>query len=82
MNFDEWRINGESYGESFSSDAFAKDTSSGIISKALRTISRVSNKLTGRDFHSAEILNVPSQVENLVHEATLIENLCQCYIGW
>jgi len=53
-----------------------------LNAKALAIINRVSNKLTGRDFKQNEVLDVPSQVERLIQQATSIENLCQCYIGW
>lgn len=38
--------------------------------------------LTGRDFSHDETLDVPTQVELLIKQATSHENLCQCYIGW
>lgn len=37
---------------------------------------------TGRDFSHDETLDVPTQVELLIKQATSHENLCQCYIGW
>eukprot|EP01105_Mastigella_eilhardi_P021948 TRINITY_DN5365_c0_g1_i1.p1 TRINITY_DN5365_c0_g1~~TRINITY_DN5365_c0_g1_i1.p1 ORF type:complete len:2426 (-),score=601.66 TRINITY_DN5365_c0_g1_i1:7080-14204(-) len=48
--------------------------------RAVSVIKRVSQKLTGRDF--GEVLDVPSQVDKLIKQATSHENLCQCYIGW
>jgi FKBP12-rapamycin complex-associated protein len=27
-------------------------------------------------------LDVPTQVDKLIQQATSIENLCQCFIGW
>lgn len=45
-------------------------------------VNRVSNKLTGRDFKPNVILDVNTQVQKLIEQATSIENLCQCYIGW
>lgn len=38
--------------------------------------------LAGRDFSHDETLDVPTQVELLIKQATSHENLCQCYIGW
>lgn len=38
--------------------------------------------LLGRDFSHDETLDVPTQVELLIKQATSHENLCQCYIGW
>ncbi|TPX38402.1 hypothetical protein SeMB42_g06762 [Synchytrium endobioticum] len=53
-----------------------------LNSRALAVITRVSNKLTGRDFKSNTTLDVPSQVQRLILQATSLENLSQLYIGW
>ncbi|KAH7139276.1 armadillo-type protein [Dendryphion nanum] len=50
--------------------------------RALQVLSRVKEKLTGRDFKPGEDLNIFSQVDRLIKEATNLENLCQHYIGW
>ncbi|XP_040182261.1 serine/threonine-protein kinase mTOR isoform X3 [Rana temporaria] len=59
--------------------------------KAIQIINRVRDKLTGsvcqfietgRDFLNEETLDVATQVELLIKQATSHENLCQCYIGW
>ena len=51
--------------------------------KAVTVISRIKDKLTGRDFlPESKVLTVPSQVQRLIEQATSHENLCQCYIGW
>lgn len=50
--------------------------------KALTIITRVRDKLTGRDFSHEETLSVRQQVDLLIQQATNNENLCQCYIGW
>lgn len=50
--------------------------------KALAIITRVREKLTGRDFSHEEVLTVQKQVNLLIQQATSNENLCQCYIGW
>jgi FKBP12-rapamycin complex-associated protein len=50
--------------------------------RALQVLSRVKEKLTGRDFKQGEELNVFAQVDRLIKEATNLENLCQHYIGW
>jgi len=50
--------------------------------RAVAAIQRVSNKLNGRDFDYDEVLDVDAQVQRLIEEATNVENLCQCYIGW
>jgi len=50
--------------------------------RAIEVITRVSKKLTGRDFSKDETLTVPNQVQRLIDQATSHENLCQCYMGW
>jgi FKBP12-rapamycin complex-associated protein len=50
--------------------------------RALQVLSRVKEKLTGRDFKPNEDLIVTAQVDRLIKEATNLENLCQHYIGW
>lgn len=50
--------------------------------RAVTIINRVTNKLTGRDFKPDRPLDVPSQVEKLILQASSYENLCQCWIGW
>jgi len=52
--------------------------------RALAIVSRVRDKLTGRDFpyETEGTLSIQRQVELLVQQATSHENLCQCYIGW
>eukprot|EP01155_Anaeramoeba_flamelloides_P032898 Anaeramoba_flamelloidesa953_77.p1 GENE.a953_77~~a953_77.p1 ORF type:complete len:672 (-),score=168.70 a953_77:7-1956(-) len=50
--------------------------------RARSIVKRIKDKLTGRDFDSKKSLDVKEQVEMLIDEATSIENLCQCYIGW
>ncbi|KAF2000099.1 ARM repeat-containing protein [Amniculicola lignicola CBS 123094] len=50
--------------------------------RALQVLSRVKEKLTGKDFGKGEELGVSSQVDGLIKEATNLENLCQHYIGW
>lgn len=49
--------------------------------RALQVLSRVKEKLTGRDFKKDNELPVDEQVEKLLSEATNLENLCQHYIG-
>ena len=51
--------------------------------KAISIVVRVRDKLKGRDFPGTEEpIDVPTQVELLIKQATSHENLCQCYIGW
>ncbi|OXG23734.1 FKBP12-rapamycin complex-associated protein [Cryptococcus neoformans Ze90-1] len=50
--------------------------------KGLQVIERVRRKLTGRDFKPDVVLDVKSQVEKLVVEATKTENLCVAFLGW
>ena len=37
--------------------------------------------ITGSEFGTGEV-DVQEQIDRLVEQATLHENLCQCYIGW
>ncbi|KAF2280167.1 phosphatidylinositol 3-kinase tor2 [Westerdykella ornata] len=60
-------------------DAEAKEVQN---ARALQVLSRVKDKLTGRDFKGAKELKHTEQVERLIKEATNLENLCQHYIGW
>lgn len=60
-------------------DAEAKEVQN---ARALQVLSRVKEKLTGKDFKPTEELNVNMQVDRLIREATNLENLCQHYIGW
>jgi FKBP12-rapamycin complex-associated protein len=53
-----------------------------LNTRALTVMNRVSNKLTGRDFKPNITLDVPLQVQRLILQATSLENLSQCYIGW
>ncbi|XP_050299177.1 serine/threonine-protein kinase Tor [Anthonomus grandis grandis] len=53
-----------------------------VSKKAVNIINRVRDKLTGKDFHSEEMLTFQKQVDLLIQQATSNENLCQCYIGW
>ena len=50
--------------------------------KAVFIINRVRDKLTGNDFTNRGVLDVKTQVELLIDQATSYENLCQGYIGW
>lgn len=50
--------------------------------RAMQVLSRVREKLTGRDFRPEEELPYIAQVDKLLIEATKLENLCQHYIGW
>lgn len=45
-------------------------------------LSRVKTKLCGRDFNPYVEISVPEQVDRLIEQATMNDNLCQCYIGW
>ncbi|KAJ7237528.1 atypical/PIKK/FRAP protein kinase [Mycena haematopus] len=50
--------------------------------QALLVYNRVQHKLTGRDFNLDIALSVEDQVDKLIHQATALENLCQCFAGW
>lgn len=43
---------------------------------------RIRNKLNGREFNTTYPLDVQTQVDKLIKQATSDENLAQCYIGW
>jgi FKBP12-rapamycin complex-associated protein len=43
---------------------------------------RYSLSCAGRDFDPEVVLNIEAQVEQLIEQATALENLCQCYFGW
>ncbi|KAG1057434.1 hypothetical protein G6F43_000742 [Rhizopus delemar] len=66
-------------------EAVANENTQGpelLNSRAVAVVNRVSNKLTGRDFNPRVTLDVPTQVDRLILQATSLENLCQCYVGW
>uniref|UniRef100_UPI00358E8336 serine/threonine-protein kinase mTOR-like n=1 Tax=Myxine glutinosa TaxID=7769 RepID=UPI00358E8336 len=64
---------------SFLGDGFVQHEA--LNKKAISIINRVRDKLTGRDFSHEETLDVPTQVDLLIKQATSHENLCQCYIA-
>lgn len=49
--------------------------------RALDVVERINSKLVGQDFKGKQ-LDVKEQVDKLILQATSIENLCQCYMGW
>ena len=49
--------------------------------RAVEVKRRIHEKLTGRDFGGDDI-DVVTQVERLIQQATANHNLAQCYIGW
>ncbi|XP_066915687.1 serine/threonine-protein kinase mTOR-like [Clytia hemisphaerica] len=49
---------------------------------ALQIVKHVRDKLTGRDFNKDEAIDVDTQVDLLIQQATSHANLCQAYIGW
>lgn len=53
-----------------------------VSKKALAIVTRVREKLTGRDFAHEDTLTVQKQVDLLIQQSTSNENLCQSYIGW
>ena len=51
--------------------------------KAIQVLTRVKDKLTGKDFvATASFVDEIKQVDLLIQQATSSENLCQCFIGW
>lgn len=50
--------------------------------RAALVLQRIVDKLTGNDIKRLQGLDVPTQVNMLIQQATSVENLCQHYIGW
>lgn len=50
--------------------------------RAALVLKRITDKLTGNDIKRLRGLDVPTQVDKLIQQATSVENLCQHYIGW
>lgn len=50
--------------------------------RAALVLKRITDKLTGNDIKRLKGLNIPTQVDKLIQQATSVENLCQHYIGW
>lgn len=50
--------------------------------RAALVLKRITDKLTGNDIKKLRELDVPTQVDKLIQQATSVENLCQHYIGW
>ena len=50
--------------------------------RAALVLKRITDKLTGNDIKRLNDLDVPTQVDKLIQQATSVENLCQHYIGW
>eukprot|EP00826_Nyctotherus_ovalis_P038572 TRINITY_DN3621_c0_g1_i10.p1 TRINITY_DN3621_c0_g1~~TRINITY_DN3621_c0_g1_i10.p1 ORF type:complete len:740 (-),score=270.65 TRINITY_DN3621_c0_g1_i10:161-2380(-) len=43
---------------------------------------RIRNKLNGKEFNTTYPVDIQTQVDKLIKQATSDENLAQCYIGW
>lgn len=50
--------------------------------RAAFVLNRINDKLIGNDFKRFKDLDVKTQVDKLIQQATSVENLCQHYIGW
>ncbi|OMJ18872.1 Phosphatidylinositol 3-kinase tor2 [Smittium culicis] len=50
--------------------------------KATDLMDRIEKKLDGLEFNTKESIDICSHVERLVEQATSLENLCRCFIGW
>ncbi|KAM0752153.1 FAT-domain-containing protein [Meredithblackwellia eburnea MCA 4105] len=61
---------------------FDEDAVDQINTRAVQVVERVQQKLTGRDFKPTVVLNVTDQVAKLIEQASSLENLSQCFIGW
>eukprot|EP00667_Euglena_gracilis_P000062 EG_transcript_62 len=61
-----------------------------VNQRAYSVIKRIADKLSGTEFRSSTLdlpsddtpFSVAKQVDKLIQQATSVENLCQCYIGW
>jgi FKBP12-rapamycin complex-associated protein len=49
---------------------------------AKMVLERINDKLQGTDFNKNVQLDIKSQVEKLIKQATSHENLSQSYLGW
>ena len=59
------------------------DSSGDTTHKGVQLLSRINDKLNGTDFEKeAGGLDINKQVDRLINQATRVENLCSCYIGW
>ncbi|KAL2621813.1 hypothetical protein R1flu_002018 [Riccia fluitans] len=62
------------------------DANEVLVERAMAVMTRMSNKLTGRDFPTTILeeagLTVKLQVDKLIRQARSPENLCQSYVGW
>ncbi|KAI5480415.1 FKBP12-rapamycin complex-associated protein [Pseudohyphozyma bogoriensis] len=61
---------------------FDEDAVEQINTRAVQVVERVTQKLTGRDFKPTVVLSVKDQVDKLILQASSLENLSQCFIGW
>jgi FKBP12-rapamycin complex-associated protein len=50
--------------------------------RAELVLKRITDKLTGNDIKNFKDLEVPTQVDKLIQQATDIENLCLHFVGW
>ena len=50
--------------------------------RAALVLRRIIDKLTGNDIKRLRGLDIPTQVDKLIQQATSVENLCQHFIGW
>lgn len=50
--------------------------------RAALVLKRITDKLTGNDIKRLKGLDLSTQVDKLIQQATSVENLCQHYIGW
>ena len=67
----------------YPADAEIERDPENVNAKALQLVRRVSNKLSGRDFGTKVTpMDISSQVDKLINEATSVANLSQCYVGW
>ncbi|VDM72644.1 unnamed protein product [Strongylus vulgaris] len=52
-----------------------------VIDRIKHKLAGMKSNVSGSEFGTGEV-GVQEQIDRLVEQATLHENLCQCYIGW
>lgn len=79
-----WKETGGASTTASSSSPLCEDPSVNpllLSRQAEMVLERIETKLNGTVF-GGDQLRVPDQVERLIEEATLKENLAQCFVGW
>lgn len=80
-NEHESTIGGTAQGQTGQHQANLLTQPPGRTSRAVEIMNRVREKLTGSDFHRDQPVDIPTQVELLIKQATSHENLCQSVLS-